>query len=77
LVEVPGLAVFQQPAIHDLHASHTLEDAGHHDLCRHFAVSELHFKAVSHFDAIQAAAVDISRVHQVIIAGDEIDVPIV
>jgi hypothetical protein len=77
LVEITGLAVFQQPAVHDLDAGHALKDAGDDDLGGQLAVTELDFEFVADLDAIQASAIDIGRVHQVIITGDDVNVPLV
>jgi hypothetical protein len=71
------LSVFQQPAIDDFHRGHALKDPGHHHFSGQFAVPELDFEFVPDFDAVQAAPVDIGGVHQIVVAGDDIDGPVI
>ena len=73
LFEVGQLAVFQQPAVHDLHRGHALKDTGDHHLRGGLAIAELHGELITDLHAVQAAAVDVSGVHQIVIAGDDVD----
>jgi hypothetical protein len=77
LLKGPRLSIFQQPAIDNLNAGHAFEDAGHDNLSRELAIRELHLEFIPNFYTIQTATIDVSRVHQVIVTGDDMNVPVI
>jgi hypothetical protein len=66
-------AIFEQLAVHDLHRAHAVIDGGDDDGGHLGAIRIVDLVAVPHLHALQAAAVNVGVLDEVLGAGQQLD----